>query len=175
MCDSNYKWDSWDHQVMQPQLASFSRTLTRLMQPPHQVTSSHSYLILRWKQQLGAEWPDWLQNCQIYHQFADLGPIGQISFESEKMHFCLFIFDMSQFDGGSFWFNRMPPLMCLLCCIAFDCFFLFTHSSSPTLLHFPTKSLAIIAKWKTGPSHHFWASTSATNYQRCTFCSSNSS
>jgi hypothetical protein len=45
---------------MQPQLAPFSQTLTRLMQPAHQVTSSqgHWYLILRWNQQLGAEWPD---------------------------------------------------------------------------------------------------------------------
>jgi hypothetical protein len=126
---------------------------------------------------LGAEWPDWLQNFQIYHQFADLGPIGQISFESEKCIFVSSFLICPNLMGGSFWFNRMPPppLMCLLRCIAFDCFFLFTHSSSPTLLHFPTKSFAIIAKRKTGPSHHFWASTSATNYQRCTFCSSNSS
>jgi hypothetical protein len=38
--------------------------------------------------------------------------------QEKNMHFCLFIFDMSRFDQGSFWFHGMPPW----CSISSDCF-----------------------------------------------------
>ncbi len=60
---------------------------------------------------------------------------------------------------------------CLLGCVGFDCLFLFTCSSSPA----GKRALQSLWRGKQVPLDQCWASTSATNYQRCTFCSTNSS